>query len=105
MPALQSLAREFSAFPLRIVSISVDENRIEAQKFLQRYGQGITALHDADGQVAEAYGLLGMPSSFLIDPQGRLTMRHEGFRKGDESVWRHEILRLLGAAERRAVSL
>ncbi len=95
LPALRALQQDYAGQGLRVVTISVDEDRAAAQRFQQRYGADLVALHDADGRVAAAYGLIGMPSSFIIDPQGQLVLRHEGFRKGEEDVWRKEIRRLL----------
>ncbi len=95
LPALRDLQAEFAGQRLVVVTISVDEGKDPARRFHARYGADLIALHDADGRVAAAYRLIGMPSSFIIDPQGQLVLRHEGFRKGDEHVWRKEIRRLL----------
>ena len=97
LPALRQLQKDYAQQPVRIVTISVDEDRTAARDFLQRYGQGLTALHDPDGQVAEAYDLLGMPSSFIIGPQGQIQWQHAGYRKGDEDAWRDQIEHLLAA--------
>lgn len=97
MPALKAIRQEFAGQDLRVISISVDEDARAALNFLRRYGEGVRAAHDPEGRVAQAYDLLGMPSSFIIDQQGMISLRHEGFRKGDEDVWRKEIRRLLAA--------
>lgn len=95
LPALRALQQEFAGQRLKVVTISVDEDKAAARRFHERYGADLVGLHDADGRVAAAYRLIGMPSSFIIDPQGQLVLRHEGFRKGEEDVWRKEIRRLL----------
>ena len=40
-------------------------------------------LHDPDGKVAERYDIPAMPTSFIIDRYGQITMVHTGFRDGD----------------------
>lgn len=97
MRALGQLKSEFAGQAVRIVPISVDEEAEDARAFLARYGPELRSAHDPQGQIAQAYDLLGMPSSFVIDQRGELVLRHEGFRKGDENVWREEIRRLLSA--------
>lgn len=66
---------------LEIVAISVDINKKDAISFLK--GQGVTfhVLYDFNSHVAEQYQLPGMPTSFLIDRQGRLLSAHIGFNK------------------------
>ena len=99
MAALTVLAEEFADAPVRILPISVDAEAEDARGFLRRYGPQLASAHDPDGVVAEAYGLIGMPTSFIVDGKGNVALRHEGFRKGDEDVWRKEIRRLLSAAQ------
>lgn len=95
MAALQVLQQEFAGQPVRIVPISVDADAQDARDFLAKHGQGLISLHDPDGEVAEAYDLLGMPSSFVIGRDGQLLLRHEGYRAGDEKVWRDAIQQAL----------
>ncbi len=95
MAALQTLQQEFADQAVRIVPISVDADEQDAQDFLSKYGAGLVSLHDPEGEVAEAYDLLGMPSSFVIGPSGELLLRHEGYRAGDEDLWRDTIKKAL----------
>ncbi|ORE89430.1 hypothetical protein ATO7_06105 [Oceanococcus atlanticus] len=95
MAALLDLKREFAEQPVRIVPISVDADAQDARDFLAKYGPGLISLHDPDGEVADAYDLLGMPSSFVIGRDGQLLLRHEGYRAGDEEAWREAIQQAL----------
>ena len=52
-------------------------------------------LSDPSGATAGAYALPGMPTSFVIDPKGRVTLVHVGFRPGDMETIRAHIIRLL----------
>lgn len=98
MAVLQTLQTEYAGKPVRIVPISVDEDSADAAAFLKKYGPELHSLQDPEGGVAEAYDLLGMPSSFVIDADGQLAMRHEGYRAGDEQKWRDAIDALLSAS-------
>ena len=53
-------------------------------------------VRDAEGATPEAFGIIGMPTGFLIDQQGTVRKVHEGFRKSDGEKLRAEILELLG---------
>ena len=97
MQALSQLQADYAEAPVKIVPISVDEDVRDAQRFVQRYGPSLISLHDPDGQIAEAYKLIGMPSSFVIAPDGQIALRHHGYRQGDDAQWRQAIDDLLAS--------
>jgi len=45
-----------------------------------------TVAFDGSGQSAERYKVMGMPSSYIIDRQGRLQLTHVGFRERDKEM-------------------
>ncbi|MDP6375847.1 MAG: TlpA disulfide reductase family protein [Pseudomonadales bacterium] len=57
-------------------------------RFLDRYPVTYTILSHKDGHTARRYQLPGMPTSFLIGPDGEILWRHVGFRKGDAETIR-----------------
>ena len=81
---------------LAIIAISVDEWIDDATRFLSRYSVNYDNLSDPHGKIAEAYGLLAMPTSFVIDSEGRITLVHQGFKPGDMTAIRAHIDELLG---------
>ncbi|MGJ8670489.1 MAG: TlpA family protein disulfide reductase [Oceanococcus sp.] len=104
MKALSQLQLEYADAPVRFVPISVDEDADDAKDFIERYGPSLHSLHDQEGQVAESYDLLGMPSSFIVGPDGELVLSHQGFRKGDEALWRNTIDELLARMQTPAAA-
>ena len=46
--------------------------------FLAKVPVGFTVLRDAGGNSAEAFGVLAMPTAFLLDREGRVVARFEG---------------------------
>jgi cytochrome c biogenesis protein CcmG/thiol:disulfide interchange protein DsbE len=46
--------------------------------------------------VFERYGVRGIPTTFVIDREGRITLRHVGFDPGQEKELEAEARRLLG---------
>ena len=55
-------------------------------------------VRDASGATPAAYGVLGMPTGYLIDRQGVVRKVHQGFRKSDGEKLRQEIIELLAVA-------
>jgi len=57
-----------------------DQNSIE---FLKEFGVTYPNGKDESGKIAVDYGTWGIPESFFIDPQGRITYKHVGAIRAD----------------------
>jgi peroxiredoxin len=62
----------------RIVGVDYGESETAGPRaFLRRYGWSFPNLSDPDAHAGEAYGLVGLPSTFVLDARGRIrTMLH-----------------------------
>jgi hypothetical protein len=81
-----------------VLAVSLDEDRTKAEAFLSKLGDGasgLTALHDANREVAGRYGLEGMPAAVLIDRKGILRARFDGYTERDLGKMEAEIRGLL----------
>jgi cytochrome c biogenesis protein CcmG, thiol:disulfide interchange protein DsbE len=74
MPALEGLHREWSGNGLRVVAVSIDAASAERdiQEFVAEYGLTFDIVHDAAQDVTRAFRTIGVPETFLIDPDGTL---------------------------------
>lgn len=52
-------------------------------------------LVDPDGKTAEGWGVLGLPTSFVVDPEGRIIMRAVGGTEFDDPALIDELKRHL----------
>ena len=95
IPEMIVLQQELGEKEFEVIAISVDEWIDDANRFLSRYSINYDNLSDPQGKIAEAYGLLAMPTSFVIDPEGRITLVHQGFKAGDMMTIRAHIVELL----------
>ena len=96
IPEMIVMQQELGEERLAVIAISVDEWIDDATRFLSRYSVNYDNLSDPHGKIAEAYGLLAMPTSLVIDPEGRITLIHQGFKPGDMTAIRAHIDELLG---------
>lgn len=94
-PFLNALDREFRDRGLEVVGVNVDEHAGDALAFLRRHRAGFAVGRDVGGACPRAFGVVGMPSSFLIDRRGVVRAVHVGFRDGDAAARRAEVERLL----------
>ena len=95
VPEIVALQQELGGSRFAVIAINVDERIGDAMKFLERYPMNYDVLSDPQGATAAAYDLPGMPTSFVVDPEGRVTLVHVGFRRGDMKAIRAHIVELL----------
>lgn len=67
-----------------VIAINLDESRAKANKFLQQIPANFAVAFDPRGSTAEKYKVKAMPSSYLIDKNGKLVHANLGFRGDDE---------------------
>ena len=96
IPQIVALQEELGRNRFEVIGINVDERVDDALDFLDRVPVNYKNFSDPDGSTAEAYALRTMPTSFVVDPDGRVTLVHEGFRRGDMETIRAHIVELLG---------
>ena len=94
-PALDAVYREYREKGLEVLAVNVDERRRDADTFLDARPHRLTVLYDPKGVSPEAFGVKGMPSSFLIDRAGNIRFTHLGYSGNVADSYRQEITQLL----------
>ncbi|MBU6198797.1 MAG: TlpA family protein disulfide reductase [Xanthomonadaceae bacterium] len=95
LPLYNGLQADFPVSEFAILAVGLDENSDDARAFLREHPVKYTALQDPRGDVAQAFGLKGMPSSYLIDRAGIVRYRHIGFEPEDINALKREITALI----------
>lgn len=75
MPHMDTLYEEFQAKGVEILAVNVGEPPLTAQKFVERYDLSFPILMDEREEVYKAYGVKPIPSTFLIDKDGKVVDR------------------------------
>jgi peroxiredoxin len=68
------------------LGVAIQDRFGDAQAFLAKHGITYPAAFDVNGDVADAYAIVGIPTTIVIDPAGRIASRHAGIFVGDEGV-------------------
>jgi peroxiredoxin len=92
LPFYARLARETG---IQVVAISIDNDDEAVRHWLFHHQVPFTILRDPGGEVAEELGMKMMPTSFLIDAQGKVVKRHDGFAVEDEPQIERDVRALL----------
>jgi peroxiredoxin len=95
MPQLAKLHDKYRDAGFTVVGISVDDDTRKASDVASRLGLSFPVLLDNDKTVSQLYDLATMPSTFLVDRDGRVRYVHKGYVSGTELLYDKEIRELL----------
>jgi thiol-disulfide isomerase/thioredoxin len=85
MPSMQTLYDELSGSGFEIVAVNVQEDPDTVQSFIDEHGFDFPVLLDRTGQTAQKYAVRGLPTSYILDADGRILARKVGFHEWDGS--------------------
>jgi len=80
MPDLVEAEKRFGQL-VRFVGVNLtteEKNQAAAEQFLQQYQVTYLNLFDTKGKAKKAYQIVGIPTSFLLDENGRILYHHMG---------------------------
>lgn len=95
LPLYNAMYHEYKDQGLEIVAINVDNPIEDGLDFLIDTPLDFLIPADPDGVTAELFEVIGMPTSYLIAPDGTVKLVHMGFRDGDIELIEEEITKLL----------
>jgi thiol-disulfide isomerase/thioredoxin len=103
MPLYAELVERYAEHGVQLLSINQDAERMQNKiaPYFEKQGFSFPALLDPKKEVASAYGVMVLPTSFLVAPDRTIAAKHVGFRLGDEKVLERELREVLGLGEGR----
>ena len=97
LPQYNELYKKYKQDGLEIIAINVDNPIEDGLDFLIDTPLDFLIPQDPEGDAAELFGVIGMPSSYLISSEGNVELVHMGFRSGDIDIIEEEIKKALAA--------
>jgi peroxiredoxin len=94
-PALDEMYRKYRPMGFEMVAINVESEKADAERFLGATPVTFPILFDPDNKVSGSYGVSAMPTTFLVDRQGRLRWQHRAYKPGDEAAYIEQIRAML----------
>jgi thiol-disulfide isomerase/thioredoxin len=95
-PWMNELQEQHGKDGFEIIAINLDESRNDAEEFLKKMPAKFDVAFDKSGKTAEVYNLKAMPSSFLIDRNGKLVHKSLGYRAEEKKILEKKIKQLVG---------
>ncbi|MBB5172996.1 TlpA family protein disulfide reductase [Texcoconibacillus texcoconensis] len=82
MPDLVQFHEEHEGEDVEVVGVNMttqEQNEQVMEQFIHDFEISFPTYMDVDGDVADRYEVLGIPVTFVLDPDGRIVIRRQGF--------------------------
>ncbi|MDH3948665.1 MAG: TlpA family protein disulfide reductase [Gammaproteobacteria bacterium] len=94
LPSMEKLWQAVQKKDVVMLAINIGEDADTIFTFTTDYPVTFPLLMDHDSSVIKRYPVLGVPTSFVLDPKGRIIYRAVGTREWDDKVIIQQILSL-----------
>ena len=94
-PWMNGLLQKYPSERFTVITINLDAEASEMHRFLDKVPAHFDIYHDASGAIADKFQLDAMPTSYLIDSNGKVVRKHIGFYTGKMEDYELEIEELL----------
>lgn len=84
-PAIEELYQDLKDENFQVIAVSLDSSKASMERFLARANPSFVVSHDVTQKLAQDTGLEVMPTSYLVDGDGKIRSVHTGWR-GRESA-------------------
>jgi peroxiredoxin len=95
MPLLESIYKKYNKMGFTMLGVNVEPNSSAANDWLKATPVSFPILYDRDSKVSKLYDVAGMPSTVIIDRNGKVRVLHRGYKPGDENEYLDSIRSLI----------
>jgi peroxiredoxin len=81
MPDLVKLQSRLESKGFTVLAVDVGESAEQASSFAKKLGLNFPIVLDEDSSVAQNYGLVGIPVSYLVNSEGKVLGEYHGFSR------------------------
>lgn len=108
MPSMEKLHQKFKDQNFAMVTVNLQESASQVKEFFKEYKLTFTALLDSDGEVGIKHKIYSIPTTFILDKEGRIIARAVGPREWDSkksfALFGHLVDQYVATSPTRATS-
>ncbi len=101
MPQFEKLYKAKKSEGLEILAVSVDEDPQKLSDYLARHSFSFPILHDSKNTTAAAYGIEGLPTTVLLNSDGKVVYVYEGMQPHMDYQIDYQLKQLKDTDERK----
>lgn len=95
MPLLDDLYDRYKDAGFTLFGVNVEQNPEAAKEFLENVGVSFPILYDPESNVSRTYQVSAMPTTVMVDRDGKVRYVNRGYKEGDEEKYRKQIRELI----------
>lgn len=95
LPLLEELQQNYADLGFTILAINVDKDSAKADVLLNDIAVSFPVLFDNEAVVSKRYDVSAMPTTVIIDRDGKQRLLHRGYKKGDVAKYEQVVKSLL----------
>lgn len=95
MPLMDKIYQQYKDLGFTILAVNVDEDPADADRFLAAVPVSFPVVYDSQSKVSEMYKVDAMPTTILIDRDGRKRFLHRGYKVGYEDEYEKQVKQLV----------
>ena len=95
MPLLEKLHNKYKGLGFTVMGVNVEEDGSKAMAMAKKDKLSFPVLFDTQSQVSKAYQVSAMPSTVIIDRDGKMRYLHQGYKPGDETTYSSWVKKLI----------
>jgi peroxiredoxin len=95
MRGLAELFGRYQGADFKVLTVSLDPDRRQADKAADSLELGFPVLHDPEGAVGERYRVARVPYLAVIDRDGVVRAEFDGYSRGEEDLYIEQVRALL----------
>jgi peroxiredoxin len=95
MPLLNRIQEQYRKAGFILLGVNIDDRPEAAQSMARDLGVSFPVLFDTEKRVSRLYDVNAMPSTVLIDRDGKVRYIHLGYRPGYEARYETQVRELL----------
>ncbi|WP_296804709.1 TlpA disulfide reductase family protein [Thiocapsa sp.] len=84
MPSMQRAHEDLADEGISVIAVNVGEDAETIERFLSETDVDFPIPMDVDSEVVQSYPVKGLPTTFVIDPEGRFAFSATGEREWDD---------------------
>jgi len=95
MPLMNDLYKKYEKLGFVILGVNVEQELQLAKSFLADTPVDFPILFDSSNKVSKDYDVIAMPTTVMIDRNGKVRYIHKGYKAGDEKKYKKMVKKLI----------
>lgn len=94
-----ALQARFGEGAFEVLAINVDETAAEGLAFIEQFPMDFPLLREDTGRTQIAYNIMGMPTAFLVSPEGKVEFYYPGYSEHHLEVLEEHLIGRLAVVQ------